>query len=81
MILIVKRAAVALLGGHYVYHCENTELIAVASNHKIEKPADETRMLSVFKQVDMSRNFYFRYPSSIRLTITHAHAISAIPMT
>ncbi|TFY79848.1 hypothetical protein EWM64_g4164 [Hericium alpestre] len=27
MILITKRSVVALLGGHYVYHCEDTEII------------------------------------------------------
>jgi hypothetical protein len=61
MILLTKRAAVALLGGRYIYHCEATDIVPVCFNHKIEKPTDEARMLSVFKQVDMARNFYFRF--------------------
>ena len=60
MIIISKRSIVALLGGHYLYHCENTEMIPICSNQKIEKPAEEQRMMNVFKQVDMSKNFYFR---------------------
>lgn len=60
MILITKRSVVALLGGHYLYHCENTEIIPVCFNPKVEKIAEEQRLMNVFKQVDMSKNFYFR---------------------
>lgn len=61
MIVISKRSVVALLGGYYLYHCENTEMIPVPSNHKIDRPAEEQRLVNTFKQVDMSKNFYFRY--------------------
>ncbi|KAG2363998.1 polyphosphoinositide phosphatase [Suillus spraguei] len=57
MIIISKRSVVALLGGHYLYHCENTEMMPVPSNHKIERPAEEQRLVNTFKQVDMSKNF------------------------
>jgi len=60
MIIISKRSVVALLGGHYLYHCESTDIVPVPFSHKVEKPADEQRLLSIFKQVDMSKNFYFR---------------------
>lgn len=60
MIVISKRSVVALLGGHYLYHCENTDIVPVAFNHKVEKPAEEQRLMHIFKQVDMSKNFYFR---------------------
>ena len=63
MIVISKRSVVALLGGHYLYHCESTDMIPVCANHKIEKPAEEQRLVNIFKQVDMSKNFYFRYLS------------------
>lgn len=63
MIVISKRTVVALLGGHYLYHCEGTDIIPVCSNHKIEKPAEEQRLLNIFKQVDISKNFYFRCSS------------------
>lgn len=55
---------VALIGGHYVYHCESTDIMPVAFNHKIDKPAEEQRLMNIFKQVDMTKNFYFRYSVS-----------------
>lgn len=61
MILVSKRTVVALLGGHYLYHCENSDIMPVCFNHKIDKPAEEQRLMNIFKQVDMSKNFYFRY--------------------
>lgn len=61
MIVISKRSVVALLGGYYLYHCENTEMIPVPSIHRIERPAEEQRLVNMFKQVDMSKNFYFRW--------------------
>jgi phosphatidylinositol 3,5-bisphosphate 5-phosphatase len=60
VILITKRSPVALLGGHYVYHCEETEVLTIPSSHKIEKPSEEQRLMGIFKQVDMTKNFYFR---------------------
>ena len=63
MIVISKRSVVALLGGHYLYHCEGTDIMPVCTSHKIEKPAEEQRLLNIFKQVDLSKNFYFRYTS------------------
>jgi hypothetical protein len=61
MILVTKRSVVALLGGHYVYHCESTEMIPICHNHRVEKVSEENRLMNMFKQVDMSKNFYFRY--------------------
>ncbi|THH08331.1 hypothetical protein EW146_g9035 [Bondarzewia mesenterica] len=61
MILITKRSVVALLGGHYLYHCENTEIVPICPSYKIDKPGEEQRLMSIFKQVDMSKNFYFSY--------------------
>jgi phosphatidylinositol 3,5-bisphosphate 5-phosphatase len=64
MIMISKRSVVALLGGHYLYHCENTDIVPVSFSHKVEKPAEEQRLLNIFKQVDLSKNFYFRSDNS-----------------
>ncbi|KAF8064104.1 polyphosphoinositide phosphatase [Lyophyllum atratum] len=71
MILISKRSVVALLGGHYLYHCENTDIVPVCFNHKIEKPAEEQRLMNIFKQVDMSKNFYFSYTYDLTSTLQH----------
>ena len=68
MLIITKRSPVALIGGHYVYHCEETEMVTIPSSHKIEKPSEEQRLMGVFKQVDMTKNFYFRYVRDPDLT-------------
>ena len=60
MIIVTKRSVVALLGGHYVYHCESTEIIPICHNHRAEKVSEENKLMNMFKQVDMSKNFYFR---------------------
>ncbi|EMD35062.1 hypothetical protein CERSUDRAFT_54339 [Gelatoporia subvermispora B] len=71
MIVIAKRSVVALLGGHYIYHCESTDIVPVCSNHKVEKPAEEQRLMNIFKQVDMSKNFYFSYTYDLTSTLQH----------
>ncbi|THV08131.1 hypothetical protein K435DRAFT_641871 [Dendrothele bispora CBS 962.96] len=71
IILITKRSVVALLGGHYLYHCENTEMIPVCFNHKLEKPAEEQRLINIFKQVDLSKNFYFSYTYDLTSTLQY----------
>lgn len=70
MVLVSKRTVVALLGGHYLYHCDNSDIIPVCFNHKIDKPAEEQRLMNIFKQVDMSKNFYFRYFLILVVAIT-----------
>ena len=30
------------------------------SNHKVDKPTEEQRLMNVWKQVEMGKNFYFR---------------------
>jgi hypothetical protein len=60
MILITARRQVGLLGGHHLYHCDSTDMIPICFNHRIDKPAEEARLISIFKQVDLSKNFYFR---------------------
>ncbi|TBU59894.1 SacI homology domain-containing protein [Dichomitus squalens] len=71
MIVISKRSVVALIGGHYVYHCENTDIIPVTFPHKVDKAAEEQRLMNVFKQVDMSKNFYFSYTYDLTSTLQH----------
>lgn len=69
MIIITKRSVVALLGGHYIYHCEETEMVPVCFTHKIEKPTEEQRLINIFKQVDLSKNFYFSYTYDLTSTL------------
>ncbi|KAG8819015.1 phosphatidylinositol-3,5-bisphosphate 5-phosphatase [Serendipita sp. 399] len=69
MIIMTKRSIVALIGGHYLYHLEGTELIPVSFNHRIDNAAEEQRLLTIFKQVDMTKNFYFSYTYDITSTL------------
>ncbi|KAH8107843.1 polyphosphoinositide phosphatase [Cristinia sonorae] len=71
MVAISKRSVVALLGGHYVYHCEDTDLIPISPNHKIDKPAEEQRLMNLFKQVDLSKNCYFSYTYDLTNSLQH----------
>jgi hypothetical protein len=69
MIIMTKRSIVALIGGHYLYHLEGTELLPVAFTHRIENPTEEQRLITIFKQVDMTKNFYFSYTYDITSTL------------
>ncbi|KAH9916211.1 SacI homology domain-containing protein [Fomitopsis serialis] len=79
MIVISKRSVVALLGGHYIYHCESTDILPVCFNHKIDKPAEEQRLMNIFKQVDMSKNFYFSHQleEPLAIALIHGHVDQA----
>lgn len=81
IILVTKRSVVALLGGHYLYHCESTEMIPICFNLKIDKPAEEQKLMNLFKQVDMSKNFYFSYSYDITSTLQHNLAGSNRPQS
>ncbi|CDH60697.1 domain-containing protein [Lichtheimia corymbifera JMRC:FSU:9682] len=61
MIFITKRKQVALLGGHYVYHIDETRLVPVGHQVKVDKNSDEARYIATFQNVDMTKNFYFSY--------------------
>ena len=69
MIIMTKRSVVALIGGHYLYHLEGTEMLPVSSIHRIENPTEEQRLITIFKQVDMTKNFYFSYTYDITSTL------------
>src|ERR1700733_2185074 len=78
LVAVSKRTVVALLGGHYLYHCEDTQMYQVSYNQKIERPSEEQRLMAAFRQVDMSRNFYFSHTydltSSLQANLTRPAA-------
>jgi hypothetical protein len=41
--LITKRTAIALIGGHYIYHIEDTALLPISRNSLGERRPDEAR--------------------------------------
>ena len=71
MSVITKRSPVALLGGHYVYHIDETRLISIASDEwrKTEKNPEEARYLSILDHLDISKTFYFSYSYDITRTL------------
>ena len=61
MILITKRSPVGLLGGHYIYHIDETLMLSLAPKKSYIGGSTESKLLNTFKQVDLSKNFYFSY--------------------
>lgn len=68
--LITKCSQVAILGGHFIYHIDETKLIPLGTNYKRpEKYSDEERLLSIFKYMDLGKTFYFSYSYDITNTL------------
>ncbi|CCG83890.1 protein of unknown function [Taphrina deformans PYCC 5710] len=69
--IITKRTAIALLGGHYVYHIDDTKLISLTSVDSVrrtERQADEARYLAILNGLEIGKTFYF----SNTYDITHS---------
>lgn len=76
MLLITKRSQVAMIGGHYVYHVDGTELVPLTTgSHSMFKAdarhAEESRFLGILNNLDLSRSFYFSYSYDITRTLQH----------
>ncbi|OAD70259.1 hypothetical protein PHYBLDRAFT_115553 [Phycomyces blakesleeanus NRRL 1555(-)] len=69
MIFITKRKQVALLGGHYIYHIDETRLVPVGLQVKIDKNSDEARYITTFQNIDLTKNFYFSYTYDLTNTL------------
>ncbi|KAI9800318.1 MAG: phosphatidylinositol-3,5-bisphosphate 5-phosphatase [Piccolia ochrophora] len=75
MLLITKRSQVALIGGHYIYQVDGTELIPLtvpsSSRFKMDRNPEEARFLGILHNLDLSRSFYFSYSYDITRTLQH----------
>ncbi|CAE6359255.1 unnamed protein product [Rhizoctonia solani] len=71
IVLITKRSVRALMGGHYIYHCEDTSIYKICPTMKVDNPSEEARLLALFRGVDLSRNFYFSYTYDVTSTLQH----------
>lgn len=73
MLLITKRSQVAMLGGHFIYQIDGTELIPLSSSitgkTRSEKAADEARFLTIMNNLDLTRSFYFSYSYDLTRTL------------
>jgi hypothetical protein len=69
MLLITKRAQVAMLGGHYIYQVDGTEMIPLTtgstSRFQKDRNPEEMRFLSILNNLDLTRSFYFSYSYNI----------------
>ena len=75
MLVITKRSQVAMIGGHYIYQIDGTELISLtmspSSRFKVDKDAEEARFIGILNNLDLSRSFYFSYSYDITHTLQH----------
>jgi hypothetical protein len=73
MLLITKRAQVAMMGGHYVYQVEATDLIPLTtgstSRFQRDRNPEEARYLSILANLDLTKSFYFSYSYNITRTL------------
>lgn len=77
MVLITRRSVVSLVGGHYLYHCDDTECIPVCHSSVLAavpgrskaRDQQEAVLLRSFLQMDLSKNFYFSYTYDLTRTL------------
>ena len=69
MLLITKRAQVAMIGGHYIYQVDGTEMVPLTtgstSRFQKDRNPDETRYLAILNSLDLTRSFYFSYSYNV----------------
>ncbi|KAK6332402.1 phosphatidylinositol-3,5-bisphosphate 5-phosphatase [Orbilia brochopaga] len=74
MLVITRKSIVAMLGGHYIYQIESTDLIPIVSStstKKADKNPEEGRFMGIFGNLDLTRNFYFSYSYDITRTLQY----------
>jgi len=69
MILITKRTQVAVIGGHYIYQIDDTEMVPLTagstSRYQRDRNPDEVRFLGTLNTMDLNKGFYFSYSYNI----------------
>ncbi|GAB1319044.1 phosphatidylinositol-3,5-bisphosphate 5-phosphatase [Madurella fahalii] len=73
MLLITKKSTVAMIGGHYVYQIDGTDLIPLTSpNFKMDqRNTEESRFLNILNNLDLTTSFYYSYSYDITRTLQH----------
>ncbi|KAL8372428.1 hypothetical protein RB595_001975 [Gaeumannomyces hyphopodioides] len=73
MLLITKKSTVAMLGGHYIYQIDGTELIPLtpARARPDQRNTEESRFLTILGNLDLTRSFYYSYSYDITRTLQH----------
>ena len=76
MLLITKRSQVAMIGGHYIYQIDGTELVSLtttssSSRFRADHHPEEARFVAILNNLDLSRSFYFSYSYDITRSLQH----------
>ncbi|KAH7349353.1 polyphosphoinositide phosphatase [Plectosphaerella cucumerina] len=73
MLLITKKSTVAMIGGHYVYQIDGTELVPLTpSRFRADvRNTEESRFLGILNNLDLTRSFYYSYSYDITRTLQH----------
>lgn len=75
MLLITKRQQVAMIGGHYVYQIDGTELVPLttgaSSRFARDRNPEEVRFLGILNNLDLTRSFYFSYSYNVTRTLQY----------
>ncbi|KAJ3577933.1 hypothetical protein NPX13_g2636 [Xylaria arbuscula] len=73
MLLITKKSTVAMIGGHYVYQVDGTEMIPLTpAKYKTDtRSPEEPRFLGILNHLDLTRSFYYSYSYDITRTLQH----------
>ncbi|ROT41778.1 hypothetical protein SODALDRAFT_267094 [Sodiomyces alkalinus F11] len=73
MLLITKKSTVAMIGGHYVYQIDGTELVPLTpARFKPDvRNTEETRFLGILNNLDLTRSFYYSYSYDMTRTLQH----------
>ncbi|KAK9778320.1 putative Polyphosphoinositide phosphatase [Seiridium cardinale] len=73
MLLITKKSTVAMVGGHYIYQIDGTELIPLTPpKFKPDiRNTEESRFLGILNNLDLTRSFYYSYSYDITRTLQH----------
>lgn len=73
MLLITKKSTVAMIGGHYVYQIDGTELIPLTpAKYKPDvRNTEESRFLGILNNLDLTRSFYYSYSYDITRTLQY----------
>lgn len=74
MLLVTKKSQVAMIGGHYIYKMDATELVSLtmpSSRFKLDRDPEEARFVGILNNLDLSRSFYFSYSYDITRTLQH----------
>lgn len=71
MLVITKKSTVAMIGGHYIYQVDGTELIPLipARTKSESRTTEDNRFLNILNNVDLTRFFYFSYSYDISRTL------------